>query len=41
MSNYFNTLPLREKLKEFEAFEPGEELVENEFLDKGEKIFTM
>ena len=30
-----------EKLKEFEAFEPGEELVENEFLEKGEKIFTM
>ncbi|MNJ97585.1 Acetolactate synthase small subunit [compost metagenome] len=30
-----------EKLKEFEADEPGEERVENEFLDKGEKIFTM
>jgi len=30
-----------EKLKEFEAFEPGDDLVENEFLDKGEKIFTM
>ncbi|MBO9674242.1 MAG: acetolactate synthase small subunit [Sphingobacteriaceae bacterium] len=30
-----------EKLKEFEAVEPGEELVENEFLDKGQKIFTM
>jgi len=30
-----------EKLKEFEAEDPGEELVENEFLEKGEKIFTM
>ena len=30
-----------EKLKEFEAFEPGEELVENEFLNKGQKVFTM
>lgn len=30
-----------EKLKEFEAEEPGEELFENEFLEKGEKIFTM
>jgi acetolactate synthase-1/3 small subunit len=30
-----------EKLKEFEAFEPGEELIENEFLNKGEKVFTM
>jgi acetolactate synthase-1/3 small subunit len=30
-----------EKLKEFEAFEPGEEVVENEFLNKGQKVFTM
>lgn len=30
-----------EKLKEFEAEDPGDELVENEFLEKGEKIFTM
>lgn len=30
-----------EKLKEFEAEEPGKELIENEFLDKGKKIFTM
>ncbi len=30
-----------EKLKEFEAMAPGEELVENEFLNKGEKIFSM
>lgn len=29
------------KLKEFEAEEPGEELVENEFLDKGDNVFTM
>jgi acetolactate synthase-1/3 small subunit len=30
-----------EKLKEFEAVEPGDELVENEFLNKGQKVFTM
>jgi len=30
-----------EKLKEFEATEPGEEVVENEFLDKGAEVFTM
>lgn len=30
-----------EKLKEFEEAEPGEELVENEFLDKQDEIFTM
>ena len=30
-----------EKLKEFEAEDPGEELIENEFLEKGAKIFTM
>ncbi len=30
-----------EKLKEFEYREPGEEAVENEFLDQGEKVFTM
>ena len=30
-----------EKLKEFEAVEPAEELVENEFLDKQQEIFTM
>ena len=29
------------RLKEFEYKEPGEEVVENEFLEKGEKIFTM
>jgi acetolactate synthase-1/3 small subunit len=30
-----------EKLKEFEQKEPGEELIENEFLDKQEEVFTM
>ena len=30
-----------EKLKEFEETEPGEELVENEYLDKQEEVFTM
>jgi acetolactate synthase, small subunit len=30
-----------EKLKEFEKTEPGEDVVENEYLGKGEKIFTM
>jgi acetolactate synthase-1/3 small subunit len=30
-----------EKLKEFEETEPGEELVENEFLDKQDEVFTM
>jgi acetolactate synthase-1/3 small subunit len=30
-----------EKLKEFEQTEPGEELIENEFLNKQDEIFTM
>ena len=30
-----------EKLKEFEMSEPGEELVENEFLDQQDKVFSM
>ncbi len=30
-----------EKLKEFEEGEPSEELAENEFLDKGQSVFTM
>ncbi|MDB5231229.1 MAG: ilvN [Chitinophagaceae bacterium] len=30
-----------EKLKEFEKTEPGEELVENEFLNKRDDVFTM
>jgi len=29
------------KLKEFEYREPGEDVLENEFLDKGEEVFTM
>ncbi len=28
-------------LKEFEKAEPGTEIVENEFLDKQEEVFTM
>lgn len=30
-----------EKLKEFEYLEPGEETAENEFLNEGEKVFSM
>lgn len=30
-----------EKLKEFEAFAPGEEAVENEYLNEGETVFSM
>jgi acetolactate synthase-1/3 small subunit len=30
-----------EKLKEFEQTEPGEQLVENEYLDKQDEVFTM
>jgi acetolactate synthase-1/3 small subunit len=30
-----------EKLKEFEMTEPGEEVVENEYLDQQDKVFTM
>ena len=30
-----------EKLKEFEEAEPGEELMENEFLDKQDEVFSM
>jgi acetolactate synthase-1/3 small subunit len=29
------------KLREFERLEPGEEAVENEYLNKGAKVFTM
>lgn len=29
------------KLREFERVEPGVEVIENEYLDKGEKVFTM
>lgn len=30
-----------DKIREFEAVEPAEELIENEFLDKGQAVFTM
>ena len=30
-----------EKLKEFESMKPGEEVIENEFLDKQDEVFTM
>lgn len=30
-----------DRLKEFEYYEPGEEVIENEFLDKHDEIFTM
>jgi acetolactate synthase-1/3 small subunit len=30
-----------EKLKEFEAADPGHQLVENEYMDKREEVFTM
>ena len=29
------------KLKQFEYFEPGEDASENEFLNQGEKVFSM
>jgi acetolactate synthase-1/3 small subunit len=29
------------KIREFERLEPGEEVIENKYLNKGEKIFTM
>jgi acetolactate synthase-1/3 small subunit len=30
-----------EKLKEFEQKQPSEEVIENEYLDKKEEVFTM
>ena len=36
-----NSKGFHEKLREFEEAEPVEELVENEFLDKQDEIFTM
>ena len=36
-----NSRGFHENLKEFEALEPGEEVVENEFLNKGDDVFTM
>src|SRR6478735_5552017 len=29
------------KLREFEQLEPGQDVIENEYLDKGDKVFTM
>ena len=29
------------KLREFERLEPGEDVIENEFLNDGDKVFTM
>ena len=29
------------KIREFERLEPGEEVIENEFLNQGQKVFTM
>ena len=36
-----NSKGFHEKLKEFDEAEPGEELIENEFLDKQGEVFTM
>ena len=36
-----NSSGFHDKLKEFEYKEPSEELVENEFLDKQQEVFTM
>lgn len=32
---------LHEKLREFEAAEPGEKAIENEYLNKNEEVFSM
>ena len=36
-----NSNGFHEKLKEFEAFTPGEEATENEYLNEGEAVFSM
>jgi acetolactate synthase-1/3 small subunit len=36
-----NSSGFHEKLKEFELEEPGEEIIENEYLDKGKDVFVM
>ncbi len=36
-----NSSGFHEKLKEFELDEPGEEIIENEYLDKGKDVFVM
>lgn len=32
---------IHEKIKQFEAYAPGQQLVENEFLDQGDGVFSM
>ena len=36
-----NSKGFHEKLKEFEAITPGEEAIENEYLNEGEAVFSM
>src|SRR5215467_6578017 len=36
-----NSRGFHDKLKEFEKTEPGEEVIENEYLGKGDQVFTM
>ncbi len=36
-----NSKGFHEKLKEFEAITPGEEVIENEYLNEGEAVFSM
>lgn len=36
-----NSDSFHEKVKEFEKMQPGEEVIENEFLDKQEEVFSM
>ena len=36
-----NSSGFHEKLKEFELTEPGEEVIENQFLDQQDKVFSM
>lgn len=36
-----NSNGFHEKLKDFEAFQPGEEVVENEYLNKQDEVFSM
>ncbi|RCH54304.1 acetolactate synthase small subunit [Mucilaginibacter hurinus] len=36
-----NSEGFNSKLREFERLEPGEDVIENEYLNKGQKVFTM
>jgi acetolactate synthase-1/3 small subunit len=36
-----NSKGFHEKLKSFEAITPGEEVIENEYLNEGEAVFSM